>query len=130
MWRLSIILITILLTGCNFFDPKNFKGDECNNTMPIEGVYENFYDKKAENLLVIKSDGTFEQIFTKDSITKRNNGTWKFFKEDCSIYFKELAYLHYISKQEEEVYFFPAIHRKDNIYFIDHYNLSFYRKED
>lgn len=130
MSKHSIFLIFIFLTSCNFFDSKNFVGDECNNTKPVTGVYENFYVKKAENLLIIKSDGTFEQIFRKDTLTKSNRGTWKFFQEGCSLYFKNLEYLHEVSKQEEEVYFFPAIHRKDNIMFIDHYNLSFYRKED
>lgn len=132
MMRTLIFLILITITSCNFLDRKNFMGDDCNNTKPIEGVYENFYDKNAENILVILPDGTFEQTFKKGSLIKKHKGTWKFFQKSCNIRFSELVFLHDLPKQYEEmdIYSSPGIHRKDNIMFIDHYNLSFYRKDN
>ncbi|RNL83707.1 hypothetical protein ED312_14580 [Sinomicrobium pectinilyticum] len=113
-----------MLMGC-------ISRDQCNNKKPIEGIYKNTFVKQAENILIIKPDGTFEQVFTKDSLTKKNHGTWEFFKESCDVRFKNLIFLHDVPSEyiRDEIYKYPAIHRNDDILFIDHYDVSFYRKE-
>ena len=120
-------MLLSLLTSCKYFI-----GDNCNNTLPITGKYYNDYDKKAKHLLILKEDGTFEQLFEKDTILKRNSGTWKFFDESCSLYFEELKFLQNVPKGyiDDKLYERPAIHRTNNIYFIDHYDVSFYRLKD
>lgn len=65
------ILLLIFITSCKYF-----QGDECNNTLPIVGTYQNTYDIKAKNLLIIRKDGTFEQIFVKNDIIKKNKETF------------------------------------------------------
>ncbi len=63
IFRIILLLTILILVSCKYL-----RGDECNNTKPLVGTYENIYDKEAKNLLVIKDDGTFEQIFTKEVI--------------------------------------------------------------
>lgn len=48
--------ITILLCILSFVSCKYFQGDNCNNTLPIVGVYENIYDKEAKNILIINKN--------------------------------------------------------------------------
>lgn len=125
MNRLTIVLIPLLiLSSCKYF-----RGDNCNNTLPIAGTYYNDYDKNAKNLLIIKTDGTFEQIFSKEGYAKKNNGKWSFFEESCKIHFENLKFLQKIPEKylDDNLYEYPAIHKANNIYFIDHYDISYYR---
>ena len=124
-----IILFCALLS---FSSCKYFRGDNCNNTLPVEGIYENIYDKDAKNILVIKEDGTFEQIFTKGSIVKTNKGTWKFFKEYCEIDFKGLKVLHRLGQSEVKFFKQDGVHRLNNIVFVEgmSYEFNYYRVKD
>lgn len=61
--KLIILTLLLALTSCKYF-----KGDHCNNTLPVTGVYYNDYDKDAEHFLIIKEDGTFEQLYTNGTI--------------------------------------------------------------
>lgn len=113
-FHISALLITFLiLTSCN--------KDKCNNSSEIFGKYENTYEKGAKDLLIIKSDGTFEQIYIKGKVRKSNNGTWKFFKDDCGIYFKTLKLLHNLPAQytEESIEGQPAKYRNNKIKFYE-----------
>lgn len=93
--RPLVYLVFLLgLSSCKYF-----KGNECNNTLPIIGVYYNDYDKQAEHLLIIKEDGTFEQVFTKGDVVKRNIGTWKRSKETCYMYFEKLVFFTRCTKK-------------------------------
>lgn len=95
------------------------KRDNCNNSVSLVGKYENIYDKDAKNILIIKADGTFEQIFIKGKNIKRHKGTYTFFKDDCGLYFKKLKILHYLPKQllEHHMEEYPATFRNNNIVF-------------
>ena len=118
---LKIFLICLLSFSC-------VKRDNCNNSLSIVGKYENTYDKKASNILIINSNGTFDQIFRKDKFLKKNRGTYKFFKNDCGLYFKNLKVLHEIPKQYSDFNVedgFPAKFRNNNIIFIEDLPLEF-----
>ena len=122
--KFIIVLFFVFLTSCKYF-----QGDNCNNTKPIYGKYENIYDKEAKNILIIYKDGTFEQIFTKGKISKKNKGTWKFFKESCDVYLNNLKLLHKLSESNEKYFLEKGIHRLNNIVFVEglSYELNFYR---
>lgn len=104
----------IFLTSCKYF-----QGDNCNNTKPITGKYENIYDKKAKNILIINKDGTFEQIFTKGNITKKNKGTWQFFEENCNIYLNNLKSFNSLSDWKTNLFSENGIYRLNNIMFLE-----------
>lgn len=113
--KASLFIMTLLiLTSC-------FNKDNCNNSSEIYGKYENTYEKGAKDLLIIKNDGTFEQIYIKGKVKKSNKGTWKFFKDDCSIFFKTLKLLHNLPAQytEESVEGQPAKYRNNKIMFYE-----------
>ena len=93
--------------------------DNCNNSFPIVGKYQNIYDKEAENTLIIKSDGTFEQVFKKGEIIKRNSGTWKFFDKSCKVYFDTLRIFHSLPKSVKEFERSSGKFRNNNIIFIE-----------
>lgn len=97
------------------------KKDDCNNSIEIYGKYENTYEQEAKDYLTMNKNGTFEQIYIKGSIIKKNKGTWKFFKDDCSIYFKTLKLLHNLPPQskEESVEGQPAKFRNNKIMFYE-----------
>lgn len=125
---LLILIICLLTYSCA-------KRDNCNNSVPLVGSYKNIYDKEAQNILIIKADGTFEQIFTKGKIVKKNNGVYKFFKDGCGLYFKNLKVLHKIPKQYSEFKVedkFPAKFRNNNILFIEDlpYEFDYYRIDE
>jgi hypothetical protein len=122
--KYNIIIIIFLLTNCKYF-----QGDNCNNTEPIVGKYENIYDKEAKNILVIKKDGTFHQIFKKGNITKENKGTWRFFEQSCDIYLNNLKLLHNLSESNKKYFSEKGIHRLNNIVFVEgmSYEFNFYR---
>ncbi len=127
MKKILVLIITILvLSTCKYF-----RGDNCNNTISIVGKYENIYDKNAKNVLIIKKDGTFEQVFTKGNILKKNTGTWKFFKESCDIYLNDLELLHELSKQSASLFYENGTFRLNNIVFVEgmSYEFNFYRIE-
>lgn len=125
----KIILILTFLPL--FINCKYIKGNSCNNTYTVEGTYYSDYDKEAKNILIIKADGSFEQVLAKDNKIKKNNGTWIFYKEDCEIKFTNLKFLHNSPKSytNDNPYEYPAVFRTNNIYFIDHDDISFFRKE-
>ena len=122
-----LVLISLfLLIGCKYF-----KGDHCNNTLSIVGTYENTYDKNAKNLLIIKENGTFEQIFTKGTITKKNTGEWELFNESCSIHLKNLKLMHELGKYEKKAFVENGLYRLNKIMFVEDlpYEFDFYRVE-
>ncbi|WP_298779570.1 hypothetical protein [uncultured Polaribacter sp.] len=123
---LVLIIIILVLSTCKYF-----RGDNCNNTMPIVGTYENIYDKKAENILIIKNDGTFEQFFKKEDVLKKNSGTWKFFKESCNIRFKNLKLLHDLSTSNSKFFKKSGTYRLNNIVFVEglSYEFNYYRTD-
>jgi len=125
-------VIIVFLSIISFTSCKYFRGDHCNNTLPVVGVYENMYDKSAKNILILKENGTFEQIFTKGKNVKKNSGTWKFFKEFCDIDFKGLELMHELSESNKQLFKQGGIHRLNNIVFIEGlgYEFDFYRVED
>jgi len=129
MKRITIVLIfsVLFFNGCKYF-----RGDHCNNTKPIVGTYENVYDKEAKNILIIRDDGTFEQIFNKGNAIKKNTGTWKFFKKTCHIRLENLSLLHSLSKSNEQFFKKTGIHRLNNIVFVEgmSYEFNFYRIDD
>ncbi|QZK91530.1 hypothetical protein K5V07_13890 [Flavobacterium sp. CHNK8] len=93
--------------------------DKCNNTVSFIGSYKNIYDKEAKNILIINANGTFEQIFTKDNIEKKHRGTYKYFKDDCTVIFEKLKILHSLPKRllEHHMEEYPATFRNNNIVF-------------
>lgn len=107
-----ILCICFLLLNCKYF-----QGDHCNNTKPIVGTYENSYDKNAKNILIIKENKTFEQIFIKGKNIKKNKGTWKFVNERCVVYLNNLKLLHKVPKQYEEFFSDRGIFRLNKIMF-------------
>tara|TARA_R110000787_G_scaffold11253_1_gene37567 strand:- start:248 stop:634 length:387 start_codon:yes stop_codon:yes gene_type:complete len=125
--RQILYLIFLFFTSCKYF-----KGDKCNNTLPIIGTYQNTYDKKAENLLIIKEDGTFEQIFKKGEIVRENNGTWKLSTtRECYVILKGLKVLHEIPLSLKKYFDHSGVHRFNNILFFEDtgYAFDFYRVE-
>ena len=110
-------IIIVLFCVLSFTNCKYFRGDQCNNTLSVEGVYENLYDNEAKNILIIKKDGTFEQIFTKGNIIKKNKGTWKFFKKYCEIDFKNLKLLHSVTPTLEKYFTQNGKYRLNKIMF-------------
>jgi hypothetical protein len=124
-----IILIICLFTfSCA-------KRDNCNNLVPLVGKYENIYDKDATNILIIKADGTFEQIFTKGKIVQKNKGTYRFFTDDCTLYLDGLKILHNLPRQYSEYKVedkFPAKFRNNNVIFIEGlaYEFDYYRIDE
>ena len=120
-----IILISISLLSC-------IGRDNCNNSLSIVGKYQNIYDKKAKNILIIKSDGTFEQVFKKDEIIKRNSGTWKFFDKSCKVYFDTLRIFHSLPKSVRKYERNLGIFRNNNILFVQglSYEFDFFRIKD
>jgi len=97
--------------------------------VPVVGTYENIYDKDAKNILIIKENGTFEQVFTKEKIIKRNTGSWRFFDESCNIYLDSLKLLHELSESNKRFFKQSGIHRLNNIVFVEGlgYEFNFYR---
>ncbi|SNR60716.1 hypothetical protein SAMN06265371_106213 [Lutibacter agarilyticus] len=119
--KITILFCFIFITSCKYF-----RGDNCNNTLPIVGKYENIYDKEAENILIIKKDGTFEQVFTKGDLVKTNKGTWKFFKESCYVKLTNLKLLHKLPQRMEDNFFREnGIHRLNNIVFVEGLSFEF-----
>lgn len=111
----KILIIAFFLffsSSCRYF-----KGDECNNTLPLAGVYENTYDENAKNILIIKKDGTFEQVFTKNGISKKNLGSWKKSIKPCNIYLKGLKLLHEIPENYKIFFKEKGVHRLNKIMF-------------
>ena len=111
------------------------KRDNCNNSVSLAGKYENIYDKEAKNILIIKKDGTFEQVFTKGKIVKKNRGTYRFFNYDCTLYLDGLKILHNIPSQYLEFKVedkFPAKFRNNNIVFVEDlpYEFDYYRIDE
>ena len=128
MKKIIIIFLFIISFSCC----KYFRGDECNNTLPVVGVYENIFNKAAKNILIINEDGTFEQIFTKGKIVKKNKGTWEFFKEHCKINLKGLKLLHKLPESVHKYYTEVGTTRLNNIVFVEDLGseFNFYRIED
>jgi len=125
--------ITILFCLISIVSCKYFRGDNCNNTLPIVGKYENIYDKEAKNILIIKKDGTFEQFFTKGDLVKTNKGTWKFFQESCKVYLINLKVLHKLPQKLEDDFFRErGIHRLNNIVFVEglSFEFNYYRIDE
>lgn len=112
MRKVIIFISFLVLFGCKYF-----RGDECNNTSSVEGVYENIYDKGAKNILIIKKDGTYEQVFTKEDIIKKNNGKWKFSLTDCKIFLFNLKLLHDLPEWQESIFSDNGVYRFNNIMF-------------
>jgi len=111
----TILFFLIFISSCKYI-----RGDNCNNTLTIVGKYENVYDKEAKNILIIKKNGTFEQVFTKGDLIKTNNGTWKFFQESCNVYLTNLKLLHKLPQKLEDDFFRESgIHRLNNIVFVE-----------
>ncbi len=128
MKKFVFIIISItLLNGCKYF-----RGDKCNNTLSIVGVYENIYDNNAKNILIIKSDGTFEQEYKKGDTIKFNNGTWKFFENSCSLYLYDLKSFNDLSDWKRNLFRENGIYRLNNIMFLEDLRkeFDFYRIED
>lgn len=109
-----LVFFIFLFTICSC---KYFVGGHCNNTMPIIGTYENIYDKEAQNILVIKEDGAFEQTYTKKGKTKTNKGTWKFFKGHCAIDLKGLKLMHEVDAITRGEFVTDGIYRVNTIRF-------------
>lgn len=127
MYKKFILLLSLcLLIGCKYF-----RGDNCNNTKSIIGTYENIYDKKAKNLLIIKEDGTFKQKFVKDGITRNNTGTWKFFNESCNLKLNNFKLMHKISPTYSKYFTQKGIYRLNTIRFNEDLRkeFDFYRVE-
>ncbi len=116
----------LLFTSCKYF-----RGDHCNNTKPIIGIYENVYDKKSKNLLIIKEDGTFEQKFIKDGITQNNFGFWEFFDESCNVKLINLKLMHKVPNQYRKYFGQKGKYRLNKIVFIEDLpkEFDFYRIE-
>lgn len=113
--KLSLLIILSLgLLSCD-------KKDNCKNSVEIYGKYINNYEKGAKDCLIIKKDGTFEQVYTKGIIKKTNKGNWKFFEDDCGVYFNTLKLLHNLPAQyrEESIEGQPAIFRNNKIMFYE-----------
>lgn len=106
------LLVFIFLTSC-----KCFQGDHCNNTKPIAGVYKNIFDKEAKNILNIKNNGTFEQVFTKNGQVIKNLGEWSFYEENCNVDLKGLKLMHELGKYEKEEFKEEGLYRLNNIIF-------------
>ena len=125
--KIIIFLAFLTLTNCKYF-----RGDHCNNTMPIVGVYENVYDKEATNYLIINKNGTFEQVFTKDQIIQKNKGTWKYFKKHCDIDFENFKLMHEIGIYEKKLFRQNGRYRLNKIMFIEDLGkeFDFYRVKD
>lgn len=120
-----ILIISLFTYSCA-------KRDNCNNNLPIVGSYENIYDKQAKNVLILRKDSTFEQIFTKGRTIKRNKGSYKFFRNSCSIYFKNLKVFQNLSKLKEEYHTeeeYPAKFRNNNVIFLEDFpdEFDYYR---
>ena len=126
MKRLFLFFCVSLLLNSCFWDK-----DHCNNTLQIVGTYENNYDKEAKNLLVIKEKGTFEQIFIKNGVTKKNTGTWKLSKESCYVKLNNLKLMHELGKYEKEVFSQSGKYRWNKIMFNEDLRkeFDFYRVE-
>jgi hypothetical protein len=108
------------------------KRDNCNNNLPVVGSYENIYDKEAKNVLILREDSTFEQIFTKGRTVKRNKGSYRFFRNSCSIYFKNLKVFQNLPKLKEEYHIeeeYPAKFRNNNVIFLEDFpdEFDYYR---
>ena len=113
MKKIFIIVFCLSL----FNSCKYFRGDNCNNTLPIVGVYKNIYDKEAENILIIKKDGTFEQKFTKKGEIKTSKGTWSFFEESCNVYFNGLKLFHKVKPMQKRFFSESGVFRLNKIMF-------------
>lgn len=111
---MGFILVTSLLISCKYF-----RGDNCNNTLPIVGTYKNIYDKDAKNILIIKEDGTFEQVFSKENIIKKNKGTWKFSKESCYVELNNLELMHQLGNMNKKMFSETGKYRLNKIVFIE-----------
>lgn len=107
-----IIIISTCLLSC-------IGRDNCNNSLSIVGKYQNIYDKEAKNTLIIKSDGTFEQFFEKDTILKRNSGSWKFSQKSCYVNFDTLKVLHSLPNSVKEFEMSLGKFRNNNIIFVE-----------
>ena len=120
-----------LLLFLMFISCKYFRGDHCNNTKPIIGVYKNVYDKEAKNILIIKEDGTFEQKFIKGRITQKNFGTWKFFNESCYVELNNLELMHSLGIYERKLFSEEGKYRLNKIIFVEDLpkEFDFYRIE-
>jgi hypothetical protein len=112
--RIVGIVCLLMFSSCKYF-----QGDKCNNTHSVIGIYENVYDKSAKNHLIINNDGTFEQEFTKENITKKNKGTWIKGKENCRIYFKNLKLFHQLPESNKKLFSQNGMHRSNNIVFVE-----------
>ena len=126
MRYIILILCFSLFTGCRYF-----RGDDCNNTKPVIGVYKNVHDKQATNLLFIKEDGTYIQKFTKNGITKENTGTWEFFKESCNLKLNNLKLMQKVSPTYSKYFTQTGIYRINTIRFNEDLRkeFDFYRVE-
>lgn len=126
----KIYAFTFLLFFLN--SCKYFRGDNCNNTKSIIGTYENIFDKKAKNILIIKEDGTFEQKFLKGGDLKKNIGRWIFFNETCAVHFKNLKLMHELGQYEKNEFKEEGLYRLDKIVFNEDlpYEFDFYRIND
>ena len=79
-----------------------------------------YYDYGEEiTALIINNDGTFEQEFTKENITKKNKGTWIKGKENCRIYFKNLKLFHQLPESNKKLFSQNGMHRSNNIVFVE-----------
>ncbi len=113
MKKTTIILLCILFfNSCRYF-----RGDNCNNTTTILGTYENVNEKGAKTLLLIKEDGSFEQIYTKGDNIKKNTGNWKFIQKSCKVRFENLKLLHYVSPTHKQFFIDNGVYRINIIRF-------------
>lgn len=130
---ITIFLIFFAVLGFSSFMCSCMNRDHCNNSLDIVGVYENRYESGVKNYLTINSDGTFEQIYTKNKTTKKNKGKWVFFEKSCSVRFDTLRLLHELPTQEIESSFegMIGLFRNNNILFYEDMpkQYNYYRKK-
>ena len=115
MYKKTIFLLSL----CLFIKCQYFRGDNCNNTRSIIGTYENLYDKKAKNVLIINADGTFNQKFIKDGITKESTGSWKFYNESCKLKLANHKLMHELGIYERELFTQKGKYRLNKIIFVE-----------
>lgn len=129
MKRISVL---VLIVQC-FFGCKYFQGDECNNTKPIVGTYQNLYDDQAKNILIINEDGSFDQVFEKGSTVKKNRGFWKKSEGgECRILLSGLKVLQDLPSTAKNYFTNKGVHRFNNILFFEDYpkEFNFYRTNE
>lgn len=128
--RLKYLVLSLLLFA---FGCKYFRGDQCNSTKPLVGVYKNIYDKEAKNVLQIFEDGSFEQTFTKGNIVKKNYGSWKRSNpKKCYVILDSLKLLHELPNSTKEYFRQNGTFRLNNIVFVEDfgYEFNYYRVDD